>query len=72
MMIALQALMHMAVVSASMPTKGIGLPFVSSGGSSLVVCMTGAGILLSIARRSADEASSERLAGSGLESVASA
>jgi len=52
MMIALQALMHIAVVSASMPTKGIGLPFVSSGGSSLVVSMAGVGVLMSIASRS--------------------
>lgn len=55
MMIALQAIMHMAVVSASMPTKGIGLPFVSSGGSSLLVCMTGVGILMNIASQSRAE-----------------
>jgi len=45
-----QALMHAAVVTVSMPTKGIALPFVSSGGSSLVVCLAGTGILLSVAR----------------------
>ena len=55
-MIASQALIHIAVVTASMPTKGITLPFVSSGGSSLVVSMAGIGILLNIAsRRQAEE-----------------
>jgi len=51
MMIGLQALIHIAVVTASMPTKGIALPFVSSGGSSMVVSMTAVGVLLSIAAR---------------------
>jgi len=48
-MIALQALIHIAVVTASMPTKGIALPFVSSGGSSIVISLLGVGILLNIA-----------------------
>jgi cell division protein FtsW len=47
-MIAIQALMHVAVVTASMPTKGIALPFVSSGGSSIVISLIGIGILLSV------------------------
>lgn len=47
--IALQALIHIAVVTASMPTKGITLPFVSSGGSSLVAGLAAVGILLNIA-----------------------
>ena len=62
MMITLQGVMHIAVVSASMPTKGIGLPFMSAGGSSLLVCMTGVGILMSIARHSYAVASDELLA----------
>ena len=49
LMIALQALIHIGVVTGSMPTKGIALPFVSSGGSSLLVTMTGIGILMNIA-----------------------
>jgi cell division protein FtsW len=47
--IILQAAMNVAVVTASMPTKGIPLPLVSAGGSSVVFTMVGAGILVSIA-----------------------
>lgn len=49
-MFALQAIINIAVVSGVMPTKGIPLPFVSSGGSSLLFSMMGAGILINIAR----------------------
>jgi cell division protein FtsW len=54
-MIALQTLIHIAVVTASMPTKGIALPFVSSGGSSLIVSLLGIGILLNIASQTTEE-----------------
>jgi len=47
--IILQAAMNVAVVTAAMPTKGIPLPFVSAGGSSLVFTMVGIGILINIA-----------------------
>jgi len=50
-MMALQALIHIAVVTVSAPTTGIALPFVSSGGSGLVVNMACVGILAGIARR---------------------
>jgi cell division protein FtsW len=50
--IALQALIHIAVVTASMPTKGITLPFVSSGGSSLVMTLAAVGILMNIGAQS--------------------
>jgi len=33
-----------------MPTKGIPLPFVSSGGSSLVISLVGMGILLNVSQ----------------------
>lgn len=45
-----QALVNAAVVTGLLPTKGLTLPFVSYGGSSLVVSLTGVGILLSISR----------------------
>jgi cell division protein FtsW len=48
--ISFQTLMNLAVVTNTMPFTGIALPFVSLGGSSLVFCMLGAGILLSISR----------------------
>lgn len=52
-MFGLQAIINIAVVSGSLPTKGIPLPFVSSGGSSLLFSMIGIGILINIARQSA-------------------
>jgi cell division protein FtsW len=45
-----QALVNAAVVTGLLPTKGLTLPFVSYGGSSLVVSLLGVGILLSISR----------------------
>jgi cell division protein FtsW len=47
----LQALINMAVVLRVIPAKGITLPFVSYGGSSLLASMAGVGLLLSISRR---------------------
>ncbi len=46
-----QALVNVAVVTATMPFTGIPLPFVSFGGSALVTSMAGIGLLLSISRR---------------------
>lgn len=45
-----QALINMAVVTGTIPFTGIALPFISVGGSSLVTCMAGVGIMLSISR----------------------
>ncbi|MGH7826012.1 MAG: putative lipid II flippase FtsW [Candidatus Binatia bacterium] len=47
----LQALIHMGVVMGLMPTKGLVLPFISYGGSAMVVNLTEAGILLGLSRR---------------------
>ncbi len=47
-MIGFQAVMNIAVVTGLLPTKGIPLPFISFGGSSLLINMIGAGILMSI------------------------
>lgn len=49
-MIVLQAIMNIAVVTASMPVTGIPLPFLSFGGSALVFNLAGIGILLNISR----------------------
>lgn len=49
-MIILQALMNIAVVTASMPVTGIPLPFISFGGSALIFTMAGVGVLLNISR----------------------
>jgi cell division protein FtsW len=47
-LIGLQAAINLAVVSGLMPTKGLSLPFLSYGGSSLLVNMIAIGILLNI------------------------
>lgn len=46
-MIGLQAAINIAVVTASVPPKGIALPFLSQGGTSLVVMVAGLGLLVS-------------------------
>jgi cell division protein FtsW len=50
-MFALQILLNLAVVMGMMPTKGLPLPFISYGGSSLLGTLFMAGMLLSIGRR---------------------
>ncbi|HHT9136253.1 MAG TPA: putative lipid II flippase FtsW [Candidatus Wunengus sp. YC60] len=52
MMFGLQAVINIAVISGIVPTKGIPLPFLSSGGSSLLFSMIGIGILINIAKQS--------------------
>jgi cell division protein FtsW len=47
-MIASQALVNLGVVLGMMPTKGIPLPFISYGGSSLLVCLLATGVLLNV------------------------
>ncbi len=49
-LIAGQAFINLSVVLGLMPTKGIPLPFISYGGSSLLVMMMGAGMLLNISQ----------------------
>jgi len=50
MMITVQAAINIAVVTGCLPTKGITLPFISFGGSSLVMSVFEIGILVNIAR----------------------
>lgn len=50
-MIGLQALTNIAVVSASIPATGVPLPFMSYGGSAMIMTLTGVGIILSISRQ---------------------
>lgn len=51
-MFGVQTLVNLAVALAILPTKGLTLPFVSFGGSSLLVNALAAGILLNISRQS--------------------
>jgi len=55
MLISLNALINVAVVTASVPTKGLPLPFVSFGGSSLIFSLIGVGILLNISTQGVAE-----------------
>jgi len=50
-MVLFQSLINFAVVLGMMPTKGIPLPFVSYGGSSLLVMLLATGVLLNIAQQ---------------------
>lgn len=48
--LALQVLVNIGVVTSSMPTTGQPLPFISSGGSNLIIFQAAVGILLSVSR----------------------
>jgi len=49
-MVAVQAFVNISVVLGLMPTKGIPLPFISNGGSSLLINLVGMGILLNVSQ----------------------
>ena len=49
-----QAFINIAVVVALLPVTGITLPFISAGGSSLLVSFAAAGVLLSISRETVE------------------
>ena len=50
-LIGIQAMVNLAVSVGLLPTKGLTLPFVSMGGSSLIVSMVSAGVLLNISKK---------------------
>jgi cell division protein FtsW len=56
MMVAVQAFINISVVLGLLPTKGIPLPFVSAGGSSLLINLIGMGILLNVSQHMSSEA----------------
>ena len=53
-MVLWQALINFAVVLGMVPTKGIPLPFISYGGSSLLVMLLGTGVLLNISQQATE------------------
>ncbi|MBO0708016.1 MAG: FtsW/RodA/SpoVE family cell cycle protein, partial [Candidatus Dormibacteraeota bacterium] len=46
--VAVQAFINIGVVTASLPVTGVPLPFISYGGTALVMTLTGVGVLLNI------------------------
>lgn len=58
-LITLQALFNIAVVSGAIPNKGLSLPFISYGGSNLLMLLVGAGALLRVARAAVEPAREE-------------
>jgi cell division protein FtsW len=51
-LLVVQALIHMGVCLGLLPTKGLPLPFISYGGSSLVASMAATGLLLNVSQHS--------------------
>lgn len=51
--IGVQAIINIGVALSVLPTKGITLPFVSRGGSSLMMCLLAVGVVLSVTREPA-------------------
>lgn len=52
LLIVVQALINMGVCTGLLPTKGLPLPFISYGGSSLLVSMAATGLLLNVSQHS--------------------
>ena len=55
LLIAAQAVINIGVVTSALPNKGMSLPFISYGGSNLLMMLTMVGILISIARKATDD-----------------
>ena len=49
-LVAVQTIINIAVVTASIPTTGMALPFFSYGGTALVILLASVGILLNVSR----------------------
>ncbi|MHC4986856.1 MAG: FtsW/RodA/SpoVE family cell cycle protein, partial [Planctomycetota bacterium] len=51
-LVALQAILHVAVDLVLLPPTGMGLPFVSAGGTSLILVAAATGLIVSVTARS--------------------
>ena len=54
LLLVVQALMNMSVVLSMAPNKGIPLPFISYGSSSLIASLVSLGLLLSISKETGE------------------
>ena len=57
--IGIQAAINIGVVTVVLPTKGIPLPFVSAGGTSMLLSAAAVGVLLNIAGKSTKASAEE-------------
>lgn len=51
----MQVFINVGVATMVLPNKGLSLPFISYGGSNLVMLLASAGLILSVARRATDK-----------------
>ncbi|HRZ87197.1 MAG TPA: putative lipid II flippase FtsW [bacterium] len=61
-MITLQTIVNVSVVTGSIPTKGLPLPYISFGGSSLLLIMTATGVLMNVAKQAGKKVESNPFA----------
>jgi cell division protein FtsW len=66
-LIGLQAFINIGVVTSALPNKGLPLPFISYGGSNLLIMLSCVGVLLSIARRGRETERAFRNLGTDVE-----
>lgn len=64
--VGLEALVNIAVMVGALPVAGNALPFISYGGSNLVMMMTAIGVLLSVSRRGEAEGIQRKTRSAGL------
>jgi cell division protein FtsW len=67
-MLAIEAIVNLGVVTGSLPTKGLPLPFVSFGGSALFMTMLATGVLLNISQHTGERGIGPHVAGEGVRS----
>lgn len=60
-LLTMQAVINIGVVTGCMPTKGLPLPFISYGGSSMLFSMACVGVLLNVAAHCSEDAADEHL-----------